>query len=117
MWRRKSVPAWLVEELVTEVNGRAPARAALSATAWTAPAQASGEGNSTWTSAALGGARNKKTVSIQTIVHPFPHASRAGPSMPTVAGQAAKRASRRGGAGEKGPRRGGWRGQFREVVT
>ncbi len=63
MWRRKSVPALLGAELVPVVNGRAPAHP-------------SAEDDSTWTSAALGGARNKKTVSIQTIVHPFPHASR-----------------------------------------
>ncbi len=113
MWRRKSVPAWLGEELVPEVHGRA-----LSATAWTAPAHPSAEGNSTWSSAMLGGAQNEKTVGSQTIVHPFPPASRGG-------GPRCRRSpvrlprGRHDGAphAKKRPRLGGWRGQFREVVT
>ncbi len=58
MWRRKSLPAWLGEELVPEVHGRDP-RAT-----WTAPQQAKAaarvggacgpSGSSGWRSAGLG---------------------------------------------------------------
>jgi len=58
MWRRKSVPAWLGEELVPEVDGRAPRAARTAGHGAKAVARVGGtcgpSGSSGWRSVGLG---------------------------------------------------------------